>query len=278
MELELDGRVAVVVGAGSSGPGISNGKAAALAYARAGATVIAIDQDAERAEETRELVFAEGGDCTAVMADATDPGGVAEAIDGVLAEHGSIDILHNNVGIPNVAGRTELDHAHWNDILDTNLTSAFLSCERVLPVMVRQRRGVITNISSGAGLKVIASQVTAWDPESSEGLFSLTAYGASKAGLNQFTRTLAVIYAPYGIRCNVVVPGNIDTPRIRGYQHIVEHYGGEDAMLAARHAMSLTGRMGTPWDVANAAVFLATDRAAYINGVILPVDGGLSAT
>jgi NAD(P)-dependent dehydrogenase (short-subunit alcohol dehydrogenase family) len=278
MTHKLNDKVALVFGAGSSGPGWSNGKAAAVAYARAGARVIAVDIAIERSEETMGLIKDEGGQCLALKADVVSAADVRRVIETTMAEFGRIDILHNNVGIPNVGGRMDLDEEHWDGIIDSNIKSVYLSCEQVLPIMLAQGRGVITNISSGASIQIIAPQVAASSASQASGVPSLAAYGASKAGLNQFTRTLAVVYAARGIRCNAILPGNIDTPRIRNYTHMVKHFGGEEEMIKARHAKSLTGKMGTAWDIAHAAVFLATDEANYINGVLLPVDGGMSCT
>jgi NAD(P)-dependent dehydrogenase (short-subunit alcohol dehydrogenase family) len=275
---KLDDRIALVFGAGSSGPGWSNGKAAAVAYARAGASVVAVDIQAERSAETADIIRQEGGRCLALKADVVVAAEVRAVVERTMNEFGRIDILHNNVGIPNVAGRTDLDEEHWNRIIDSNLKSIYLTCEQVLPIMLARQRGVITNISSGASIQVIAPQVAAASTSQPKGLYSIVAYGAAKAGLNQFTRTMAVIYAARGIRCNAILPGNIDTPRIRTYSHMVRHFGSEEEMLKARHAKSLTGKMGNAWDVANAAVYLASDDANYINGVLLPVDGGMSCT
>lgn len=278
MMFKLNDKVALVFGAGSAGSGWSNGKAAAVAYARAGARVAAVDLELQRAAETLGAIRDEGGEGVALRADVVSAEDVRAAVDAVVQRWGRIDILHNNVGIPNVGGRTDLDEDHWQRIVDSNMKSLYLTCSEVLPIMLEQGGGVVTNISSCASIQVIASQMTASSTAQASGLASVAAYGASKAGVNQLTRTLAVIYAARGIRCNAILPGNIDTPRIRGYAHMVKHFGGEEEMLKARHAKSLTGKMGTAWDIAHAAVFLASDEANYINGVLLPVDGGQSCT
>lgn len=276
MTHELKEKVAVVFGAGSAGPGWGNGKAAATAYARAGAKVVAVDLVIGRAEETRTIIEGEGGRCLALAADVITATDIRIVVEKTMEQFGRIDILHNNVGIPNVDGRTDLDEEHWSRIVDSNMKSVYLTCEQILPFMLRQKHGVITNISSSASIQVIGSQAVASSGAKGSGLISLLAYSASKAGLNQFTRTMAVMYARRGIRCNAILPGNIDTPRIRNYKHMTTHFGSEEEMLRARHALSLTGKMGTAWDIAHAAVFLASDAANYINGVLLPVDGGMS--
>ncbi len=253
-------RVVLVLGAGSSGPGWGNGKAAAVLYAREGARVVAVDVRAEAAEETRDIIRGEGGQAIACVADVTSSEALASVVRQTLTAYGQLDVLHNNVGITSMGDPIEASEESWRRALDVNLTSAFLACKHVLPVMLKQGRGAIVNISS------IAAEVVTEYP-----YFS---YYASKAGLNQFTRALAIQYARQGVRANVVMPGLIDTPLI--YSQIAGSYGDQEAMVAARHARSPTARMGTAWDVAHAALFLASDEARYINGVCLPVDGGLS--
>ena len=256
----LQGRVALVLGAGSSGPGWGNGKAAAVLYAREGARVVAVDVRAEAAEETCGIIQAGGGEAIACAADVTNSASLAAVVERAVATFGQLDVLHNNVGITTMGDPIEASEDSWRRALDVNLTSAFLACKHVLPVMLAQGRGAIVNISS------IAAEVVTEYP-----YFS---YYASKAGLNQFTRALAIQYAARGIRANAVMPGLIDTPLI--YSQIAGSHGGQEAMVAARHARSPTARMGTAWDVAYAALFLASDEARYVNGICMPVDGGLS--
>lgn len=256
----LQGRVALVLGAGSSGPGWGNGKAAAVLYAREGARVVAVDFRAEAAEETCGIIQSEGGEAIACVADVTNSEALAGVVARTRAVFGRLDVLHNNVGITTMGDPIEASEESWRRALDVNLTSAFLACKHVLPVMLEQGKGAIVNISS------IAAEIVTDYP-----YFS---YYASKAGLNHFTRALAIQYAARGIRANAVMPGLIDTPLI--YSQIAGSYDDQDAMVAARHARSPTRRMGTAWDVAHAALFLASDEAQYVNGVCLPVDGGLS--
>jgi NAD(P)-dependent dehydrogenase (short-subunit alcohol dehydrogenase family) len=172
---------------------------------------------------------------------------------------GRIDILHNNVGISSAGGPVEASEESWDRVMDVNVKSMFLTCKCVLPVMVEQGRGAIVNISSLAGIR--------WTG------YNYSSYYASKAAVINFTRGVAIEYAARGIRANTILPGLMDTPHI--YQQISRYYGTVDEMVAARNKISPTGRMGTAWDIANAAVFLASDDAAYVNGVALPVDGGL---
>jgi NAD(P)-dependent dehydrogenase (short-subunit alcohol dehydrogenase family) len=254
---ELDGRVVVVFGAGSSGPGLSNGEAAARAYAAAGAVVAAVDRDPDEAHRVAKEITAAGGAGTAVVADVTDEGAVSAAVTAVARDLGVPHVLHNNVGAARVGSVLETDLPTWNDALALNLTSAYLTCRHVLPLMLDAGRGVVVNVSSLAAIRDTG--------------YVYPAYSAAKAGVDQLTVSLALTYADRGIRANAILPGLIDTPLVR------TQITGDPAAMAARHRASPTGRMGSPWDVAHAAVFLASDRAAYINGVCLPVDGGLSA-
>jgi len=261
MSYRLDGRVALVFGAGSVGEGWGNGKAAAVAYARAGARVVCIDHVRHAAAATAGIVTAEGGDAIAVAADVTRLADVQGAVDTALARFGAVDILHNNVGISAQGGPVEISEETWDRVMAVNVKGMFLACKCALPVMERQGRGVITNISSLASIR--------WTG------YNYAAYYASKGAVNQFTCGVALEYAGRGIRANCILPGLMDTPHI--YQHISGFYDDQDEMKARRHALSPTGRMGDGWDIAHAAVFLASDEAKYINGVALPVDGGLHA-
>ena len=256
----LDGRVVLVMGAGCVGPGWGNGNAAAVAYAQAGATVFAVDRSLPAAEATRDLVLAEGGACTAWSADVTSSASIQAAVAEAMRRHGRIDVLHNNVGYAGMGGPVELAEAEWDRILDLNLKGVFLACKHVLPVMLAQGRGAIVNISSLAAVR--------WTG------YPYAAYYAAKAGVNQLTVGVAMQYASQGIRANAVMPGMMNTPLI--HQQIAGQYADPDDMVRQRDAACPMGRMGTGWDVAHASVFLASDAAAYITGVCLPVDGGLS--
>ena len=261
MSKRLAGRVALVFGAGSVGPGWGNGKASAVAYAREGARVACVDRNAAAAEETVGLIRAGGGEAEALCCDVTSADQVEQAVARTLERLGPVAILHNNVGQAKLGGVTELSEEEWRRQLDVNLTGMFLACKSVLPVMLREKRGVITNISS-----VAAVRWTGYDYPS---------YYASKGAVNQFTTGLALQHARDGIRANAIMPGLMDTPHI--YQHITGAYASAEDMVRQRNESAPMGRMGTGWDVANAAVFLASDEASYITGVCLPVDGGLTA-
>lgn len=257
----LKDRTALVFGAGSVGPGWGNGKASAVAYARAGAKVVCVDVVLGAAEETVGLIKGEGGEALALACDVTKSDQVEAAVARTLERFGAIDILHNNVGHAKMGGPPDLTEEEWHREIDLNLTGMFLACRFVLPHMLARAKGVITNISSAAGLRYTG--------------YPYVSYYAAKGGVNQFTVGLALQYAKQGIRANAILPGLMDTPLI--YQQITGQYASPDDMVRERHAAAPMGRMGTGWDVANAAVFLASDEAAYITAVCLPVDGGLTA-
>lgn len=261
MSGRLQGKVALVFGAGSIAEGWGNGKAAAVAYARAGARVIAVDLKAEAAEVTRELIATEGGDAMAIAADATLHADVQQAVQAAIDRYGRIDILHNNIGITSKGGPVETSEAVWDRVMTVNVKSMFLTCKSVLPFFEAQRSGVVINIGALGGVR--------WTG------YAYCAYAASKGAVNSFTQSVALQYAPLGIRANCILPGVMDTPHI--YQQISGFYADRDEMVAARNKLSPTGQMGDGWDVANAAVFLASDEARYINGIELLVDGGMHA-
>lgn len=262
MSDRLKNMVALVFGAGSSGPGWGNGKATAVAFARQGAKVAAVDVNGDAAEETARLIEKEGFEALAICADVTSTDQVKAAVDRTHEHFSRIDILQNNVGIGTFGGPVELPLEEWSRVMNINVTGAFLTCKHTLPIMIAQGTGVVVNISSIAGVGI--------------GHYPFAAYSASKAALNHLTRAVAIEYADKGIRANAIMPGAIDTPMVRGSGDMMDHYGSIEELEKARHAMSPTGRMGEPWDIAAAAVFLASNEAKYINGAILPVDGGLS--
>jgi NAD(P)-dependent dehydrogenase (short-subunit alcohol dehydrogenase family) len=257
----LDGRVALVLGAGSIGPGWGNGKASAVAYAREGTVTICIDVVLAAAEETAAIIAGEGGRAEARACDVTSGAQVEALVADVARRHGRIDILHNNVGHTTMGGPPDLTEEQWRRAFDLNVTGAFLACKHAIPVMLAQKRGVITNISSAAAIRYTG--------------YPYASYYAAKGAVNQFTVGLAIQYARDGLRANAIMPGMMDTPLI--HQQISGQYASREDMVQARHDATPMGRMGTAWDVAHAAVFLASDEAQYITGVCLPVDGGLTA-
>jgi len=271
MSYRLAGKVALVFGAGSSGERLSNGRAAALAFARHGAAVAAVDIRLAEAERTAAEIRRCGGTAVALRADVTRDDDVAAAVAEAAAALGDPTVLHNNVGVASTGGLADLDRAAWDAALAVNVTGVFLTCQHTVPRMLAAGGGAIVNVSSVAGIRHLG--------------YDYPAYMAAKAAVNQLTVALALTYADRGIRVNAVLPGLIDTPLVE--RQLVggaaDPTGGsaDPAAIAAaraeRDARSPTGRAGSPWDVANAAVFLASDEAGYINGVCLPVDGGLSA-
>lgn len=258
----LKGKVAIVVGAGSSGPGWGNGKATAVLYAREGAKVVAVDLKREAAEETAEIIRKEGHQALALAADAIDRADVERVVRATIDAFGRIDVLHNNVGIVQVGGVEEIVEADWDRVMAVNVKSIYLTCRAVVPKMVAQGKGAIVNVSSIASIRWVG--------------YPAVSYCASKAAVNQLTQTIAVQYAAKGIRANAILPGLMDTPMIREPLKGAYGPGGVDDMIKRRDAVCPTGKMGDAWDVAHAALFLASDEAKYVNGVQLLVDGGLT--
>lgn len=263
MSGRLEGKVAVVVGAGQTpGDEIGNGRATALLFAREGARVIAVDRRGESARETVAMIEREGFEAEAYEADATHEPDCRALVEHCTRRFERIDVLHNNVGIGGAdAGPAHIEEAVWDRILAVNLKSAVLPIKHVLPVMRAQQSGVITNVSSVAAV-------------CSTGI---VAYKTSKAGLNAYTQSLAIGNAKYGIRANVIMPGLMNTPM--AIEGISQGLGIDKQMLIEQRnaQVPLRARMGTAWDVAHAALFLASDEAGFITGVALPVDGGQSA-
>jgi NAD(P)-dependent dehydrogenase (short-subunit alcohol dehydrogenase family) len=256
----LRDRVAIVFGAGGGADGVTNGQATAMTYARAGARVVAVDISTDAADRTVKAIIDEGGAAISVSADATDPGSVEAAVAHALDAYGTIDVLHNNVGVAVLGGPVELEYAAWQRAFALNVDTVFLTTKHVLPTMLQQQRGVIVNVSSIAAIRDVG--------------YPYPAYMASKAAVNQVTVAIALAHASDGVRANAVAPGFMDTPIVRHQLH--DQAGSMDELMARRNAASPTGRMGTCWDVANASLFLASDAAAYVNGVCLPVDGGIT--
>lgn len=260
--MRLEGKIAVVVGAGQSpGEGLGNGRATVLRFAREGAKVLAVDRDLASAEETAAMAGKEGGACAPFLADVTKESTLAAAIQHARKLWGRIDILHNNVGVSIAGGDApvlDITEEAFDRICAINLRGTVMACKHVLPVMREQRSGSIINIAS----------IAAWAD------YPLVAYKATKAAMIAFTQQLAIQNAGFGIRANVILPGLMNTPM--AVENRVKAWGKTRAeVVAQRNAqVPLRGQMGTAWDVANAALFLASDEANFITGVALPVDGG----
>ncbi len=255
----LDGRVAVIVGAGQTdGETVGNGRATAITFAREGATVVLVDRDAESLAESARLV----GGATEVVVDIASDEGPDAVVAAALAAHGRIDILHNNVGIGAGDGPPHhLDDHAFDRIIDVNLRAMWRTCRAAVPELRRSGNGAIVNISSLAAIAAAGN---------------LTAYKVSKAGVNALTQNLALTNAKHGVRANAIMPGFIDTPMAVDAAARVLDVDRAD-VAAGRAAVVPLGRQGTAWDVANAALFLASDEAAFITGVLLAVDGGQAA-
>jgi NAD(P)-dependent dehydrogenase (short-subunit alcohol dehydrogenase family) len=258
----LGGKAAIVVGAGASAPGWSIGRAVAVLFARAGARVLAVDLDERQAVETRDIIRGEGGTCEAIRADATVLADMEAAVATCRQAFGRVDILHNNVGRGASGGPVEMSEAEWRIGLDLNLTAAFLACKAVLPVMIAQGGGAIVHVGSIVGAQYPGT--------------AAIAYQTAKAGLAQLSRSVALQYARDGIRSNCVLPGYVDTPEIR--RRVEQRYGADlvENVMADRADRVPQGRAGTAWDIAYAALYLASDEAGHITGTELVVDGGAS--
>ncbi len=261
MSKRLEGKVAIVIGAGSVGPGWGNGKATSVLFAREGAKIFAVDIDLAAAGETKEIIDGEGGDCEIYQADVTQSDQVKSLVDQCMNVYGRIDILQNNVGIVEVGGPVELSEASWDRIMAVNVKSVFLTSKFCLPIMEQQGNGVIINISSIGSLRFIG--------------YPSCAYNASKGAVNQLTQNIAIQYARKGIRANCVLPGLMNTPMIQ--EPLKKQYsdGDIDKMIEIRDSQCPTGKMGDAWDVAFASLFLASDEAKYVTAVNFVVDGGI---
>ena len=260
----LKGKTAMVVGAGSIGPGWGNGKATAVSFAREGAQVFCVDRNAAAAGETVDIITSEGGTAAAFTADVSHADQVEAMVAACLKTYGRIDVLDNNVGIAEMGNVVEVTEAEWDRVFAVNLKSAFLAMKHVIPVMERQGGGSIINISSIASIRHLG--------------ISYVSYAASKAAMNQMTRTTAVEYAARHIRVNAILPGLMKTPMVEHSAGIAASYanGDVEAMWRARDAQVPMGHMGDAWDVANAALFLASDESKYVTGIELVVDGGVT--
>lgn len=266
----LAGKVALVAGGGSIGPGWGNGKAAAVLYAREGAKVAVTDRRREAAQETVDIIKERGGDAIALEGDATSEADVAAIVAATVSAWGRIDVLHNNVGGSGTGkhlGDMTLDD--WNATMARNVTSAMLMCREVVPHMEKQGGGSIINISSISSLRHLNTPTAV--------------YSSGKGALNELTKNIALHYAAKNIRANCILPGYIDTPFIRrdingkpAYEY--KGYSNAEDYAADRGKIIPMQRMGTGWDVAYAALFFASDESSYATAQMLVIDGGVTAT
>jgi NAD(P)-dependent dehydrogenase (short-subunit alcohol dehydrogenase family) len=259
----LQGKVAIVTGAGCVGPGWGNGRAAAVIFAREGAQVFAVDLVPEPMEETVARAAELGGDLATHLCDVTDGEAVAAMVGACVARFGRIDVLVNNVGGSAPGGAAEMSEEAFRAQLDYNLASVFLTCRHVIPLMAAQGGGAIVNTASVSALRWTgAAQV---------------AYASAKAAVIQFSRVTAVQYAKQGIRVNTVVPGQMHTPMVEARLAGQRAGGDVEALLRTRVARIPLGFMGDGRDTAHAALFLASDEARFITGTEIVVDGGMTA-
>jgi NAD(P)-dependent dehydrogenase (short-subunit alcohol dehydrogenase family) len=252
-------RVALVSGAGSVGPGWGNGRATAVRFAEEGAKVFAVDRDESALAET--VARTEGRIKTHVC-DVTDGRAVSRMVEACLAAFGRIDVLVNNVGGSAAGGPVEMSEETWDAQVDHNLKTVFLACKYVLPVMERQGSGAIVNIASSSGVRWTGS--------------AQVAYAATKAGVIQLSKVVAVQYAPKGIRVNCVVPGQLHTPMVEARLAKQRSGGDVEALLKSRLKRIPLGFAGDGRDTANAVLFLASDEARFITGAEIVVDGGMT--
>ncbi|HEU5188704.1 MAG TPA: SDR family NAD(P)-dependent oxidoreductase [Methylomirabilota bacterium] len=251
----LAGKVAIVTGAGSRAEGIGNGRATAVVFAREGARVLCVDQSKDAAEATRAMIAVEGGEAAVFAADVTRSGDCRAMVEEAVRRWGRLDILDNNVGIGGRATVVEVEEGDWDHMMRVNVTSMMLASKHAIPAMTKGGGGAIVNISSISALR----------PR------GLTPYTVSKGAVIALTRAMAVDHAAQGIRVNCIAPGPVYTP-------MVYAAGMSPELRDQRRRASPLGVEGTGWDIAHAALFLASDEARYVTGVVLPVDGGVTLT
>ena len=259
----LQGKIALIVGAGCVGPGWGNGRAACVLFAQEGAKIFAVDRDMAPMEETVARVKEAGGEIVTHLCDVTQQDSVAAMVKACRDAFGRIDVLVNNVGGSAPGGPVEMAEEAWDAQIDLNLKSIFLTCKHVIPVMEAQGGGSIINTASASGIRWTgAAQV---------------AYAASKAGVIQFSKVVAVQYAPKHIRVNTIVPGQLHTPMVEVRLAKTRAGGDVDKLLAQRQARIPLGFMGDGRDTANAALYLASDESRWVTGTEIVLDGGMSA-
>jgi len=262
MSKRIEGKIALIAGAGCIGPGWGNGRAACVLFAREGAKIFAVDKDPDSMTETIARVKEIGGEIKTHHCDVMDGKQVADMVKTCKTAFGRIDILLNNVGGSAAGGAVELSEEAWDKQMDYNLKTVFLACKHVIPVMIEQGGGAIVNTSSSSGVRYTGS------PQ--------IGYAASKAGVIQFSRVTAVQYASKGIRVNTVIPGQMHTPMVEA--RLAKQRGSSiDEILKQRVSRIPLGFMGDGRDTANAALFLASDEARFITGTEIVVDGGMTA-
>ena len=258
----LQGKIAIVTGAGCVGPGWGNGRATCVRFAEEGAKIFAVDRNLDSVKETVERVEAVGGDIVVQQCDVTDSASVAAIVAECMKRFGRIDVLVNNVGGSAAGGPVEMTEEVWDAQVDMNLKSVFLTLKHVLPIMEKQKSGAIVNLASTSGIRFTGS--------------AQVGYAATKAGVIQLSRVVAVQYADKGIRVNTVVPGQLHTPMVEARLAKQRTGGDVEALLKSRVARIPMGFMGDGRDTANAALYLASDEARFVTGTEIVVDGGMT--
>ena len=256
MSDRLKGKIAIVTGAGSSGPGMGTGKAASILFAREGASVLLVDVDADRAQETLDDIESEGGVASVYAADVTNAQECQAAVEAAVERYGALHILFNNVGIVGPGPGVDFHESEWDQVMDVNVKGMMLMSRYAVPRMVDAGGGSIINMSSISGLR--ASGYPASVP-----------YSVSKGGVIAFTTSMAVQHGRDNVRVNCIAPGHIYTPMVAGDM--------TEEMREIRRRAGPLGAEGTAWDVAWAALFLASDEARWVTGIVLPVDAGILA-
>jgi len=254
----LEGKVAIVNGGGSSGPGWGNGKCTAITFAREGAKVVVADINRAAAEETAKLITDEGGTALVLESDTTSEADVNRMVATTLSEFGKLDILAQIVGISGRHTFFDDTKENWDHVMTVNVTGTMLACRAALRPMAEQRWGRVITVSSIASLRSLGLNVP-------------MSYGVSKATVGMLTKLMGVEFADRGVTCNCIAIGMINSPMVRG---MLGDYA--DAVLAMRDRGSPTGKQGTGWDTANLAAFLASEEANYINALEIPLDAGLT--
>ncbi len=262
MSRRLEGKVTLIMGAGSVGPGWGNGRAIAVRFAEEGAKIFGVDRDLARMEETIERVRATGGEIETAFCDVTQSQSIADVVKACVERFGRINVLVNNVGGSAAGGPVEMSEEVFDSQVDHNLKSVFLSCKYVLPIMEAQGSGAIINMASTSGTRWTGS--------------AQVAYAATKAGVIQMSKVIAIQYAKKNIRVNTVVPGQLHTPMVE-VRLAGQRTGGDvSKLLEQRQARIPLPFMGDGRDTANAALYLASDEARFVTGTEIVVDGGMS--
>jgi len=249
----LEGKVAIITGAGSSGPGIGNGKATAIVFAREGAKILLVDNMLDRAEETLIAIKEEGGEASTFQANVTSASDCQKMVETAVERYGRLDILDNNVGISRRGTVLEVSEEDWDTVMAVNVKSIVLASKYAIPKMIEGGGGCILNISSIAGLRAHSS----------------TPYTASKAAVIGLTFSMAADHGPNNIRTNCIAPGLVYTPMVAPRMN--------DILRDQRLSAAPLRTEGTAWDIAYAALYLCSDEARWVNGVTLPVDAGLTS-